>query len=207
MGSNTRTHLIRDQFISSHPNCDLRRHLDSVPPDTPIRDIIDRCRMWESHSDTDDRRVVKPTPEKARPVYAVSKPTLMPTEQVIAAVTGPSVGLADLEAMLKHLLPAVSAQALPPHSVSIDIEAILKRLLPGTLTQAPQPRPETTRRDWSTVLYFSCGKYGQGVGRCPQLDMKSPFMLPGWSAEKMGDYYAMISQRLAATRLRAGNGN
>ena len=29
----------------------LRRHLDSVPPDTPIREIVDRCRVWESHSD------------------------------------------------------------------------------------------------------------------------------------------------------------
>ena len=45
------------------------------------------------------------------------------------------------------------------------------------------------------------------VGRCPQLDVKFPFMLPGWSAEKIGDHYAVISPRLAAERLRAGNGN
>ena len=93
MGPNARTHLIRD------PNCDLRWHLNCVPPETPIQNIVDR--------------VVKPMPEKAWPVYAVSEPTLLPMEQVIAAVTGPSVGLADLEAMLKRLLPAVPAQAPP----------------------------------------------------------------------------------------------
>ena len=86
MGLNTRTRLIRDRFIAGHPNADLRRHLNSVLPDTPIRDIVDRCRVWNSHSDTDDRRVAKTTPEKARPVYAVSEPTLVPTEEVVAAV-------------------------------------------------------------------------------------------------------------------------
>ena len=36
MGLNSRTRLIRDWFIASHPNCDLRRHLDSVPPVFPF---------------------------------------------------------------------------------------------------------------------------------------------------------------------------
>ena len=44
-------------------------------------------------------------------------------------------------------------------------------------------------------------------GRCLQLDVQFPFMLPGWSAEKIGNHYTMISPRLAAERLRAGNGN
>ena len=35
--------------------CSLRRHLDSVGPDTPIRDIVDRCRVWESHAKDTDR--------------------------------------------------------------------------------------------------------------------------------------------------------
>ena len=70
MGSNTQ--LIRDRFITGHEKCALRRHLDSVPPETPIRDIIDRCRLWESHADTDARRIVKLTPERARPVYTVN---------------------------------------------------------------------------------------------------------------------------------------
>ena len=73
------------------------------------------------------------------------------------------------------------------------------------LTQAPQPRPATACKDWSMVLCLSCGQYGHGVGRCPQLDVKFPFMLAGWSAEKIGDHYAMISPHVAAERLRPGN--
>ena len=32
-------------------SCGLRRHLESVPLDTPIREIVDRCQVWESHSE------------------------------------------------------------------------------------------------------------------------------------------------------------
>ena len=46
MGQNARTRLICDRFIAGHPDCDLHWHLDSVPPDTPIQDIVDRCRVW-----------------------------------------------------------------------------------------------------------------------------------------------------------------
>ena len=70
-------------------NCALHGHLDSVPPETPIRDIFDRCRVWESHADMDARRIMKPTPERARPVYTVNEPACMPADQVVAAVAVP----------------------------------------------------------------------------------------------------------------------
>ena len=60
MGQVARLRLIRDRFIAGHSSCDLRRYLDCVPPDTPLRDIVDRCRVWESHGTTDIRRVSKP---------------------------------------------------------------------------------------------------------------------------------------------------
>ena len=43
--------MIRDRFIAAQRNCGLRRHLDGISSDTPIRDIVDRCRVWESHSE------------------------------------------------------------------------------------------------------------------------------------------------------------
>ena len=43
--------MIRDKFIAAQRHCGLRRHLDGVPPDTPIWEIVDGCRLWESHSD------------------------------------------------------------------------------------------------------------------------------------------------------------
>ena len=51
MGQAARLRLIRDTFIAGHNSCDLCRHLDSAPPETPIRDVVDRCRVWESHAD------------------------------------------------------------------------------------------------------------------------------------------------------------
>ena len=48
MGQTALLRLIRDRFISGHNSCELWRHLDSVPPDTPIRDVVDRCCIWES---------------------------------------------------------------------------------------------------------------------------------------------------------------
>ena len=41
MGQTARLRLIRDRFIAGHSNCDLRRHLESVSPETPIRDVVD----------------------------------------------------------------------------------------------------------------------------------------------------------------------
>ena len=53
MGQTARLQLIRDRFIVGHASCELRRYLDSVPSETPIRDVVDRCRVWESHADPD----------------------------------------------------------------------------------------------------------------------------------------------------------
>ena len=43
--------MIRDVFVAAQRSCGLRRHIDGVPPDTPIRDIVDRYRVRESHSE------------------------------------------------------------------------------------------------------------------------------------------------------------
>ena len=51
MGKCARNWMIRDRFIAAQQSCGLRRHLDCVPPDTPIWDIVDRCPVSESHSE------------------------------------------------------------------------------------------------------------------------------------------------------------
>ena len=71
MGQMARLRLIRDRFIAGHSNCDLRRHLNSVSPETPIRDVVDRCCVWESHADPAVRRISKPNPDLTYPAYAV----------------------------------------------------------------------------------------------------------------------------------------
>ena len=54
MGKCTRNWMVRDRLIAAQRSCGLRRHLDSVPPDTPIRDTVDRCRVWESFGAEDE---------------------------------------------------------------------------------------------------------------------------------------------------------
>ena len=72
IGQTARLRLIRDRFITGHSSCELHRYLDSVPPETPIRDEVDQCRVWESHADPYIRRVSKPIPEPVYPAYVVS---------------------------------------------------------------------------------------------------------------------------------------
>ena len=44
MGHTARLCIGRDMFVAGHDSCALRRHLDSVPAETTIRDIVDRGR-------------------------------------------------------------------------------------------------------------------------------------------------------------------
>ena len=69
IGQTAGLRLIRDRFIAGHGSCELRRHLDCLPPDTPLRDIVDRCRVWESHAELAERNVNQP--KLTYPAYAV----------------------------------------------------------------------------------------------------------------------------------------
>ena len=43
MGKRARDAMIRDKFIAAQRHSGLRRHLDGVPPETPIWEIVDSC--------------------------------------------------------------------------------------------------------------------------------------------------------------------
>ena len=51
MDTCARNRMVWDRFIVDQRSCGLRRHLYSFPPDTPIREIVDRCWVGESHSE------------------------------------------------------------------------------------------------------------------------------------------------------------
>ena len=52
MKKQARDTMIRDKFIAGQEQCALRRQLDGFAQDTPIGEIVDSCRVWESHSDS-----------------------------------------------------------------------------------------------------------------------------------------------------------
>ena len=174
-------------------------------PETPIRDIVDQCRVWESHADTDAQRIVKPTTEKAWPMYTVNEPACVPADQVVAAVGAPSVGLCEIEALLKCLLPTTPVQAPPPRPVPTKMEIMLESLLSNAPAPAALP-PRTAITEMETMLQCLLpGAPTQTLRPCPVPKLVETF--PGWSAEKFGASYMMISPHVAVERLRAGNGD
>ena len=131
---------------------------------------------------------------------------------MVAVVTVPPAVPDQLETLLRRLLPTSLMPARPPKPIPTELESLLQRLLAGV--PAPKPttspntgitdlktllqrlllgvpvadspvRPGPVHRDWATVVCFSCGKSGHGVGRCPELNEIFPFMFPGWSEEKV----------------------
>ena len=112
MGQTARLCLIRDQFIAGHSSCELRRHMDSVPPETPIRDVVDRCRVWESHADPAVRRVSKPSLDPIYPAYVVGDTDRSSeTSRVAAKITGQRSGMNQLEDLLRLLITTMEPPA------------------------------------------------------------------------------------------------
>ena len=100
MGNAARLRILQNRFIAGHDSCELRRHLDSVAPETPIRDIVDRCRVWESHADSVDKRGREPRTERALPIYMVEDVGEAGDDLPVAAVTASPTAPELLEALL-----------------------------------------------------------------------------------------------------------
>ena len=88
--------LARDRFIDGQVECALRRHLDSLGPDTPMTDIVNCCRVWESHRDVETE---PRTSADRRPGRAVCQVTV--DEQIPTA----SPETETLENIIRRLLP------------------------------------------------------------------------------------------------------
>ena len=108
-----------------HESCDLRRYMDCVPPDTPLRDIVDRCRVWESHADPEVRRISKPMPEPAHPTYVVKQPDYEAEPVCVVTVNKPNSPVDQSEELLKKLL-AVLTPTVPPPARAPDLSPMDK---------------------------------------------------------------------------------
>ena len=51
MGERARGLMVRNKFIATQQSHALRRHLDGVSVEAYIGDIVDSCRVWESHAE------------------------------------------------------------------------------------------------------------------------------------------------------------
>ena len=71
--------MVRDRFIDGQAECALRRHLDSLGPDTPMSDIVDCCRVWESHRDVETEPRTRADRRPAHAVCQVAVDKQIPT--------------------------------------------------------------------------------------------------------------------------------
>ena len=94
--SSIQRQMVRDRFIDGQAECALRRHLDSLKPETPISDIVDSCRVWESHRDVETEPGIR---SNRRPVHAICQ--VAADEQIRT----PLPEKESLEEIISKLLP------------------------------------------------------------------------------------------------------
>ena len=215
-GARAQTRMVRDRFISVQHSCGLRRHLDSVPPETAIRQI-DRCRVWESHSEqkrglppgtnaqlehlvvpSDSRESAFFTEDSHRTVVSpeVEPQTQLPVTSVVGAgqAEGPEVGNVLTQFVSREGLSSLVARLVQvvQHDNPVVWEAPpadgvpCKRVV-STPDISTQGRvSEPTEQ---AMVCFSCARPGHGVRRCSRVDTLFPFLPPGWSvAFRDGQY-------------------
>ena len=148
MGQTARLRLIRDRFIAGHENCDLRRYLDCVPPDTHLRAIVDRCRVWGSHGTTETRRVSKPMPEPVYPTYVVEQPDYESEPVCVVSVNKQNSQVDQTEELLNKLLEAQTPAAPPPVRTPdvTPLEKLTQLLMSETIKREPARRPRLSLR-------------------------------------------------------------
>ena len=192
IGQTARLRLIRDRFIAGHGSCELRRHLDCLPPDTPLRDMVDRCRVWESHSELAERNVNQP--KLTYPAYAV-KPFEKEPETVRAiSVNKPDRPVENTNELIKKLVDMLTPDsatirratepsafdrlvhllreqvvdkkpALPVTPKRTKLETKLQTLLDSGRMPYQGFGQWPVRRDWSMVKCFSGLESRENIGR------------------------------------------
>ena len=134
--------MVRYRFIDGQVECALRRYLDSLEPDTPMADIVDCCRVWESHCDVEIEPRMSDDRRPARAVCQVSvdkriPPALPETE--------------TLEDIIRRLLPT---PALPPQACPIpsDRDILLQQLMGRVYPPEPVAQERSAVTELETML-------------------------------------------------------
>ena len=159
MKEQARDTMTRDKFIAGQRQCALRRQLDGFAQDTPIGEIVDNCRVWESHSESDRVLMV------IRESDVGNKPGDSRTR--------------ERRKLVVNVQPKVETEKQEPMVGNQEDPSVLG-LLVNQLLQSMQG--EILRRDRPSVMgpvCFSCGDGGHRINRCPQVNF--PFLPAGWS--------------------------
>ena len=196
--------MVRDRYIDGQAECALRRHLDSLGPNTPIPDIVDCCRIWERHCEVEiqpqtgaDRRPVrvidqvtevKPTPAVSPEMETIADmiKKLLPTPAPPPLQAVPM--RSDRYLLIQQLMEAICppTPVAQERSPAGDLETLLLNWLPvGTVTEEDVVSPEPSTD--SVEGCFSCGGSTHTMDQCRTLDESFPFLPTGWQAEHIGE--------------------
>ena len=153
-----RLQLVHDRFIPGQRECSLHRHLDSMDPGTSIRDIVDRCRVWESHAGFTDCRGDQPSPKRPLPVYMIDEVGTEDSQLELA----PDVSSEDqdmLGSLMRHLLPTPVMS--PPRATPIPSERdqLIQRLLGNEHPVQPLLQERSSFTDMEILLQFASGRF------------------------------------------------
>ena len=140
-----RLQLVRDKFITGQKQLALRRHLDSAGPDTPISSIVDKCRVWESHEESNSRPRMECEPGTSREVFQVRKPIRNDHQEGPTEPDSNSSEFGNLTNRLRELVQQPDLDGSGP----IDIGLLLRQLLPidEEIGEIGQPTSETESVD------------------------------------------------------------
>ena len=170
MNEQARDTMIRDKFIAGQRQCAMCRQLDGFAQDTPIGEIVDICRVWESHSDPDRIATVNCESDDG------NQPGDSRTRERMKSVANVQPKVVDTE----RQEPVVGNKEDP--SV---IEVLVNQLLQST-------QGEILRKDRLTAMgpvCFSCGDGSHRINRCPQVNADFPFLPAGWSVNMDNGQY------------------
>ena len=198
--------MVRDRFIDGQAECALRRHLDSVGPDTPMADIVDCCRVWERHREIEPR-----TSADRRPARAICQVT----GDEPAPAASPEMG--TLEDIINKLLPTPALPPLQAVPIPSDWDVLIQRLMGAICPPKPLAQERSAVTELETMLLnwlpvgtvteedaalpnpsagsaegcFSCGVLTHTTDQCQTLDESFPFLPTGWQAERIGDQFIL----------------
>ena len=182
MKEKARDLMVRDKFIASQRSCDLRRHLDGAAPETSILDIVDSCRIWESHGDTE---------HSGQSLERMQR--ILPRPSPKISNSGSGVGSRG---------PVTNS---PPRKV--DRNMADRELLIRTVLKVVRERQGTDMNEGrDRGQCFSCGFLGHGVNRCTQLNRSFPYLTPGWSVGLRDGEYRVSKPRVDGRDSTRGGG-
>ena len=167
--------------------------------------------MWESHADSDIRRVSNLGPDTVFPTYVVSDLDGRVDDLRVAAVATPQSTPDQVEGFFHRLLANAATQAATPKPKPSAVDQLLSvwwgKLRLGNLHRRRRPdrrdwklcfkifflgiwppvwqsRPGPIRWDWNAVVCFSCGKAGHSANRLSHFGWFFPFHAAGMVSGK-----------------------